>query len=254
MADRAFAMKFCWKTGVLSAQSVRYYFIYCWGWINALFFRSRILSVILIKIFFILFFALVTSCIPLRKKFSNSACPIYPLPTHNLSFMFSKNLPCFNGSRSSTFSKVNMNFRILPLLLIIRWSLNPKNHPVEHLLCLAILSKVLWISIHWLRHTRKGVESTNLIPVQVPNRTFWWKWSMEVTPPFPILQRWLWDSLLENRPFRCLQTYSLVIMFVISEAIGMKQDKNNHNFRITHTVRFLAILMFIVFKHIFFLL
>lgn len=149
MADRAFAMKFCWKTGVLSAQSVRYYFIYCWGWINALFFRSRILSVILIKIFFILFFALITSCIPLRKKFSNSACPIYTLPIHNLSFMFSRNLSCFNGSQSSTFSRVKMSFRNFPLPLIIRWSLNPKNHPVEHLPCLVILSRVLWISIHW---------------------------------------------------------------------------------------------------------
>ena len=43
--------------------------------INALF-LSRILSAILIKEFLILFSILVTSRMPLRKRFSNSACPI----------------------------------------------------------------------------------------------------------------------------------------------------------------------------------
>ena len=40
---------------------------------------------------------LVTSCIPLRKRFSNSISPIYPLSAHNFPFMFSRNRPCFNG-------------------------------------------------------------------------------------------------------------------------------------------------------------
>lgn len=31
--------------------------------------------------------------------------------------------------------------------------------------------KTLWINMRWSRHTRKGVEYTKLMPVQVPNRT-----------------------------------------------------------------------------------
>ncbi len=94
-------------------------------------FQRRILSVILIREFFILFLTLVTNCMPLRKRFSNSACPIYSLSAHNFPFMFSRNRPCFNGSRSSTFPGVSMKFRISPLSLIVRCNLNPKNHPME---------------------------------------------------------------------------------------------------------------------------
>lgn len=65
-------------------------------------FLNRILSATLIREFFMLFFTLVISCIPLRKRFSNKACPIYPLSAHSFPLMFSRNLPCFNGSRSST--------------------------------------------------------------------------------------------------------------------------------------------------------
>ena len=110
-----------------------------------------------------LFFTFVTSCIPLRKRFSNNACPIYPLSAHNFPFILSKNPPCFKGSRLSTFPRVNIKLRILPLLLIIRCNLNPKNHPMEHLPCSARFSKVLWISMRWLRQTRNGVESTKLM-------------------------------------------------------------------------------------------
>ena len=78
------------------------------------------------------YLTLVTSCIPLIKRFSNRACPIYPLSAHSFPLMFFRNLPCFNGSRSSTFPDVNMKLRISPLSLIIRCSLNPKNHPIEH--------------------------------------------------------------------------------------------------------------------------
>ena len=101
--------------------------------INALF-LSRILSAILISEFFMLFLTLVTSCMPSRNRFSNRACPIYTLSAHNFPLMFSRNLPCFDGSRFSTFPEVNMKLRISPLLLIIRCSLNPKNHPIEHFL------------------------------------------------------------------------------------------------------------------------
>lgn len=134
-------------------------------------FLSRILSAILIREFFMLFLILVTSCMHLRKRVSNRACPIYPLSAHNFPFMFSRNRPCFNGSRSSTFPGVSMKFRISPLSLIIRCNLNPKNHPIELLLRSASPSNVLWINIRWLRQTRRAVESTKLMPVQVPRRT-----------------------------------------------------------------------------------
>ena len=145
--------------------------------INALF-LSRILSAILISEFFILFFTLVTSCIPLKKRFSNRAWPIYPLPAHNFPLMFSRNLPCFNGSLSSTLPGVNIKLRISPLSLIIRCSLNPENYPIEHFPRSASPSNVLWIRILWLRQTRKGVESTKLMPVQVSNSTFLMKMVM----------------------------------------------------------------------------
>lgn len=79
-----------------------------------------------------LFFTLVISCIPLRKRFSNSACPIYPLFAQDLSFIPFRNFACFNDSRSSTFPGVNIKLSISPLSLIIRCSLKPKNHPIEH--------------------------------------------------------------------------------------------------------------------------
>ena len=99
--------------------------------INALF-LSRILSAILIREFLIL-------CIPLRKRFSNRAWPIYTLSAHSFPLMFFRNLPCSKGSQSSTFPGVKFS----PLSLIIRCSLNPKNHPIEHLPRSASPSNVL---------------------------------------------------------------------------------------------------------------
>ncbi len=108
-------------------------------------FSEQNLSAILIREFLILFLTLVKSCIPLRKRLSNKACPIYPLSAHNFPLMFSRNLPCLNGSRSSTstFPGVNMKLRISPLSLIIRCSLNPKNHPMEHFPRSVVPSNVL---------------------------------------------------------------------------------------------------------------
>lgn len=87
--------------------------------INALF-LNKILSAMLINEFLILFFTLVTSCMSFRKRFSNRACPIYPLSAHNFPFIFSRNFPYFRGSRSSTLPGVSMKFSISPLSLIIR--------------------------------------------------------------------------------------------------------------------------------------
>lgn len=110
--------------------------------INTLF-LNRILLTILISEFLILFLTLVTSYIPLRKRFSNNACPTYLLSVHNFLFMFSKKLPYFKTSQSSTFLGINMKFSISSLSLTIKWSLNPKNHPIEHFSRLASHSKFL---------------------------------------------------------------------------------------------------------------
>lgn len=45
-----------------------------------------------------------------------------------------------------------------------------------------------------------------------------------------------------------------IIMLEASETAGMKQDENNHDFRVAHTVRFVTMLAVLIFKHIFFLL
>lgn len=46
----------------------------------------------------------------------------------------------------------------------------------------------------------------------------------------------------------------LIIVFEASKTAGMKQNENDYNFRITHTVRLVAILMGCILNHIFFLL
>lgn len=46
----------------------------------------------------------------------------------------------------------------------------------------------------------------------------------------------------------------LIIVFETSKITGMKQDENNNNIRITHTVGFVTMLMGCVFNYIFFLL
>ena len=42
----------------------------------------------LIREFFMLFFTLVINCMPLRNRFSNRVCPIYPLP-HRVFLLYS---------------------------------------------------------------------------------------------------------------------------------------------------------------------
>ena len=131
IADKEFAMKLL-KERCLECSICAIFFSSSLTVSIKALFLSRILSEMLISEFFILFLTLVTSCMPLRKRFSNRAWPIYPLSAHNFPLMFSRNLPCFNGSRSSTFPGVNIKLRISPLSLIIRCNLNPKNQPMEH--------------------------------------------------------------------------------------------------------------------------
>ena len=95
-------------------------------------FLNRILSATLIREFLMLFFTLVISYMPSRKRFSNKVRPIYPLSAQSLPFMFFRNFVRLNSSRSSTFPSVKMKLRISPLSLIIKCSLNPKNLPIKH--------------------------------------------------------------------------------------------------------------------------
>lgn len=46
----------------------------------------------------------------------------------------------------------------------------------------------------------------------------------------------------------------LVVMLETAKTTGVKQDKNNHNLSITHTVGFIAMLGLLIINHIFFLL
>ena len=46
----------------------------------------------------------------------------------------------------------------------------------------------------------------------------------------------------------------LVVMLETAETTGVKQDKNNHNLSITHTVGFVTMIGLLILNHIFFLL
>ena len=58
-------------------------------------FLGWILSAILIREFLTLFLTLVTSGLPLRKRLSSRAWPIYPLSVHSFPLMFYRNLSLF---------------------------------------------------------------------------------------------------------------------------------------------------------------
>lgn len=45
-----------------------------------------------------------------------------------------------------------------------------------------------------------------------------------------------------------------IVMLEVSETARMKQNKDNYNFRITHLVRLVTVLILLVVNHIFFLL
>ena len=46
----------------------------------------------------------------------------------------------------------------------------------------------------------------------------------------------------------------LIVMLETAETTGVKQDKNNHNLSITHTVGFVTMIGLLILNHIFFLL
>lgn len=107
----------------------------------------------------------------------------------------------------------------------------------------------------WFRQTRKGVESTKLIPVHSPSRTYFMKMVKERRISFSNSTNRVWETRLRNK---CVDVINilLIIMFETSETSRMKQDGDNHNFGIIHTIRLIARLINwgFLFNHIFFLL
>lgn len=138
---------------------------------------------------------------------SNSCLPIYPLSPQSLPLTFSINDSEYSGSRSSTLPGVNIKFSISPLSLMIRCSLKPKNHPIEHLPRWAIPLKVLCISMRWCLQTLNGVESTYAMLVQVPSRTSLMNTVRASSTDFCNSTNLLYDTVLGNKWVRCLQTY-----------------------------------------------
>lgn len=87
---------------------------------------------------------------------------------------------------------------------------------MEHLPRSARPSKVLWINMRWLQQTPNEIESTKLIPIQVPNRTF-------------------------------------LMKMVSGSSTSFSNSTKRLYFRIAHPVRFVPMLVILVFKYIFFL-
>lgn len=106
----------------------------------------------------------------LRKGFRTKPARYNLCPHRACPLCSSGTFPVFKGLRSSTFSSLNVKLRISPLPLIIRCSSKPKNYPMEHLLAPQDLQKFCE-SISAGFGTHSGVESTELMPVQVPSRT-----------------------------------------------------------------------------------
>lgn len=90
---------------------------------NQALFLSKILSTILISVFFILFLTSVTSCMPLRKRFLNRDWTIYPLSAHSFPSMFFRSLPCFNGPDHQRFFRGKYEIEELTLVIDYRMQL-----------------------------------------------------------------------------------------------------------------------------------
>ncbi len=61
-------------------------------------------------------------------------------------------------------------------------------------------------------------------------------------------------NLFRKKMFQMFADIFLVIMLEVAETAGVEQDKNYHNLSITHSVGLVAMLLFLVFNHISFLL
>ena len=148
IADEEFTIKLL-NERCLEFRSVQYSSVHHWPLQSRLFFWAE---------FYQLYSSVNSSCCfylrnkpnTVKKEIFKQTCLMFPLSAHSFPLMFSRNLPCFNGSWSSTFPSVNMELRISHLLLIIRCNLNPKNYPMKHFPRSASPLNILWIRILWL--------------------------------------------------------------------------------------------------------
>ena len=138
----------------------------------------------------------------LRRRTKLAMCDLTSMLNERIFF---SNIPSLSGSLSSTPPVVKTKFKISPLSLIIRCSLNPKNQPIEHLPRLARPSNVLCMCMRCLRHTRKGVLSTKLIPVHSPSRTCLMNAVNCNRTSFSSSTKRLYDTVLGKRCLQCLQ-------------------------------------------------
>ena len=123
-----------------------------------------------------------------------------------------------------------MKLTISLLSLVIKCNLNQKNHPIGDFLHALQSSQMSYESessdydIH-----QRGIESTRLIHVQVPNGTFLMK--MLRGKPCFLLQfhETVIGHLAWKQVFQMFTDIFLVIMLETAETSRMKQDKNDHN-------------------------
>ena len=125
----------------------------------------------------------MTSCIPLRKRLSNRACPIYPLSAHNFPLMFSMYLPCLNDSRLWTW---NWGFPPCHWLSDAAWIRRTIPWNIFHArqdLQMSYESESFGYDIHvkeWGRRSWFRYSS--------PAGLSWWKCSGEAVLPFQVRQ------------------------------------------------------------------
>lgn len=77
---------------------------------------------------------------------------------------------------------------------------------------------------------------------------------MEEVRPSPVLRNGVIGYQMWEKVFQMFAHILLVVMLEATEATGVEQDKNNHNFSITHAVGLVAMILFLVFNYIFSLL
>ena len=92
------------------------------------------------------------------------------------------------------------------------------------------------------------------MPVQVPSRTFLMKMVSGSSTSFSNSIKTVIRNLTRKKVFQMFTDIFLVVMLETAETTGVKQDKNNHNLSITHTVGFVTMIGLLILNHIFFLL
>ena len=135
--------------------------------INALF-RSRILSLVSMRLFFMFFLILVIRWIPSMKSCSNKDWETYPLSPKSFPWIRDNKLVPVKGFLSSTFPGVSTKSKISPRSLITQCSLSPKNQPMLHCPFVASPCITRWECSRLIWHALKGVESMKEIPVHWP--------------------------------------------------------------------------------------